>query len=169
MELLQDLPANFPLPILIVQHRSRDQQSLLEEVLQNKCKISIRQAEEKERIQPGIVFIAPPDYHLLIERDFTLSLSADEHVLYSRPSVDVLFESAAMAYADKLIAILLTGANIDGAAGIMRVRETGGLTIAQDPNEALFSAMPGGAIKTGMVNKIMNLAAIKNFLLMLSE
>lgn len=163
-DLLKQLPKDYPLPVMIVQHRSKDQRELLEEILQNRCSIRIQQAEEKEQIAAGNVYIAPPDYHLLVESDFTLSLSADEHVSYSRPSIDILFESAAFAYGPSLIGIILTGANSDGAAGLATIRQQGGLTIAQDPEEAAFPMMPASAIKRG-VDHVWTLKQIGAFLI----
>jgi two-component system chemotaxis response regulator CheB len=162
--ILQDLPSDFPIPVVIVQHRAKDQSYLLEDLLQAKCQIKIKQADEKEEIQPGQVYLAPPDYHLLVERDATLSLSSDLHVRYSRPSIDVLFESAAIAFGDRLIAIILTGASNDGASGIKKVKEFGGLTIVQDPEEAAFSHMPKAAVDTGQADEILRLAQISSFL-----
>lgn len=166
--LLEELPNNYPIPIIIVQHRAKDKKNLLEDVLQHKCKIKIKQADEKEKIEKGIVYIAPPDYHLLIENDRTFSLSADAHVSYSRPSIDVLFESAADVYSDKLIGIILTGANSDGSAGIKAIKALKGLTIAQAPEDALFPVMPLAAIATKRITHIWTLLAIQNFLLNLN-
>jgi two-component system chemotaxis response regulator CheB len=163
--LLEKLPPDHPLPIIIVQHRAKDQKNLLEEVLQPKCKIKIKQADEKEKIEKGIVYIAPPDYHLLIENDFTFSLSCDPLVLYSRPSIDVLFESAAIAYRDTLIGIILTGANNDGASGLQAIKKHGGLTIAQSPAEARFPQMPGAAIDKGGAMLILTLNEIQKKIL----
>ncbi|MBC5993538.1 chemotaxis protein CheB [Pontibacter cellulosilyticus] len=163
--ILEALPATFPLPIIIVQHRSKDERTLLEEVLSQKCKIHIKQVDEKEIIKGGTVYFAPPDYHLLIEQDRTFSLSCDERVNYSRPSIDVLFETAAYTYKDKLLAIILTGANQDGANGIRTIRKMHGTTIAQDPANALYPAMPKAAIATGCVQNILSLEHIKNFVL----
>jgi len=163
--LLEKLPADFPIPIVIVQHRTKDQTSLLEDVLQPKCKIKIKQADEKEKIEGGIVYIAPPDYHLLIENDFTFSLSSDALVFYSRPSIDVLFESAAMSYGDTLIGIILTGANTDGANGLQTIRKRGGLTIVQSPDEAEFTRMPAAAIDKGAAMFIMSLKEIQKNIL----
>ncbi|MEI9955467.1 MAG: chemotaxis protein CheB [Ferruginibacter sp.] len=115
--ILKRLPASYPVPIIVVQHRAKDQKDLLEEVLQTKCRITIKQADEKEKIESGFVYIAPADYHLLVEADKTFSLSSDELVHYSRPSIDVLFETAAITYTDSLVGIILTGANNDGARG----------------------------------------------------
>jgi two-component system, chemotaxis family, protein-glutamate methylesterase/glutaminase len=167
--LFEKLPIDYPIPVVVVQHRAKDQKYLLEEVLQQKCRITIKQADEKEKMHGGFVYIAPPDYHLLIEDDRTFSLSSDEYVSYSRPSINVLFESAAEVYKNKLIGIILTGANDDGARGIFTIRKYGGLTIAQNPNEALYPYMPQAAIKTGCVECIWNIEEIVKFLLKLPE
>lgn len=165
--LLRNLPADYRIPIIIVQHRIRDSRQLLEEMLQNKCAIRIKQADEKEKIESGKVYIAPPDYHLLVERDKTFSLSSDLPVRFSRPSIDVLFESAALAYKDKLIGIILTGASNDGAEGIIAIEKQRGLTIAQNPDEAQVALMTLASIQTGKINYIWSLATISNFLLKL--
>ena len=162
--LLEALPADFPLPIIVVQHRSKDERTLLEEVLQAKCRIRISEADEKERIMNGTVYLAPAGYHLLVEKDRRFSLTCDPPVHYSRPSIDVLFETAAEAYGKNLAGIVLTGANQDGAAGIQEVRRHGGMTIAQDPGDAPFPAMPRAAIATGCVRRVLTLEAIKVFL-----
>ncbi|MEP6594498.1 MAG: chemotaxis protein CheB [Ginsengibacter sp.] len=167
--LLEKLPLDYPGPVMVVQHRSKDQRNLLEEVIQSKCKIKVKQADEKESIQSGFVYIAPPDYHLLIENDKTFSLSSDDQVRFSRPSIDVLFETAAIVFKDTLIAIILTGASNDGAAGIVAVKKYGGLTIAQDPAEAQFPFMPKAAIETNEVKHIWTLSEIQNFLLKISS
>jgi two-component system chemotaxis response regulator CheB len=167
--LLENLPVNYPIPIIIVQHRSKEPRDLLEEILQGKCNMKVKQADEKEKIESGFIYIAPPDYHLLIEKDFTFSLTADEAVLYSRPSIDVLFESAASVYKDKLIGIILTGANSDGANGLRRIAENNGLTIVQTPDDAQFSVMPLAAIATQKVNFILSLLKIQSFLLNISD
>lgn len=163
--LLKDLPAGFPLPVMVVQHRAKDERTLLEEVLQMKCRIRICQVEEKDPIRSGTVYFAPPDYHLLVESDRTFSLTCDEFVNYSRPSIDLLFESAADVYRERLAGIILTGSNKDGAAGIRAIARKGGLTIAQDPTDADFKEMPQAAIRTGAVKHIFDLSRIKDFLL----
>lgn len=163
--LLQNLPVNYHLPLIIVQHRAKDQKNLLEEVLQARCRITIKQADEKERITKGFVYIAPPDYHLLIERDKTFSLTADEPISFSRPSIDVLFESAALTYRESLIGIILTGANNDGARGMKMIAQYGGLTIAQKPAEAEYPMMPAAAIQKTKIQHIWALAEIEDFLL----
>jgi len=163
--LFEKLPVDYNIPIILVQHRSKDERELLEEVLQQRCLIRVIQASEKESITNGCVHIAPADYHLLIEKDMTFSLTSDEKVNYARPSIDILFETAAEVYTNKLIGIILTGANSDGAGGIKTIRRFGGLTIAQEPKEAEYPAMPQAAIKSGAVDKILTVIEIKNFLL----
>lgn len=163
--ILPALPAQFPIPVIVVQHRAKDERGLLEEVLQAKCKVRIRQVNEKEMIEPETVYLAPPDYHLLVERDKTFSLSFDAPVNHSRPSVDVLFETAADVFDHRLLGIVLTGANKDGAKGIRYIRKKGGVTIAQQPETADYPDMPKAAIKTGAVQYIVSLDEIKAYLL----
>jgi two-component system chemotaxis response regulator CheB len=144
--LLPTLPSDYRLPILIVVHLPADKTSLLAELLRARCAIRVREAEDKEPIEPGVAYFAPPDYHLLVEQDRRLSLSDDEPVLFSRPSIDVLFESAADAYGGGLIGIVLTGANSDGAKGLRAVVEAGGAAVVQSPESAYAAAMPQAAI-----------------------
>jgi two-component system chemotaxis response regulator CheB len=150
------LPADFPIPVIVVQHRSKDERNLLEEVTQVKCKLTIKQADEKEAIKEGTAYFAPPNYHLLIEKNGTFSLSYDAPVNYSRPSIDVLFETAAEVYKNKLLGIILTGANKDGARGMKTIRQHGGTTIAQQPDTAEYPEMPQSAINTGYIQHIMS-------------
>jgi two-component system chemotaxis response regulator CheB len=166
---LQNLPVQYPIPIIIVQHRSKDQKYLLEDVLQSKTKIKIKQADEKEHIDAGFVYIAPPDYHLLIENDRTFSLSADAHVRFSRPSIDVLFESAAPVYGEGLVGIILTGSNNDGAEGVKAIQMNGGLVIAQHPEDSEYPVMPLAAIKTQQVTHTWTLYEIQKFLLEIND
>ena len=162
--ILEKLPRQYGVPIIIVQHRAKDSQDIFEDVLQQKCLIEIKQADEKEMISPGRVYVAPPDYHLLVEMDKTFSLSSDAPVQFSRPSIDVLFESAAQVYKEQLVGIVLTGSNNDGAAGIGTISRMGGLTIAQDPEEAQYSLMTKAAIATRRVAYVLPLVAIGEFL-----
>jgi two-component system chemotaxis response regulator CheB len=145
--LLPALPVQYKLPVIIVVHVPNDKRSVLVDLFQAKCGIKVQEAEDKEPICGGTVYFAPPDYHLLVERDKTLSLSSDEPVLYSRPSIDVLFESAADAYGPGLIGVVLTGANQDGANGIKAVFASGGAAVVQNPEGAFSSAMPAAAIE----------------------
>ena len=143
--ILPALPAHFSLPLMIVVHMPPDRPSILAELFQARCRIAVREAEDKEPIVGGTAYFAPPDYHLLVEADKHLSLSSDEPILYSRPSIDVLFESAADAYGPALIAVVLSGANEDGAAGIKAVADAGGTAIVQNPESAFAAAMPEAA------------------------
>jgi two-component system chemotaxis response regulator CheB len=163
--ILPRLPADFPAVVIIVQHRSKDQRFLLEELLQDKCRIRVKQADEKEKIKKGQVYIAPPDYHLLVESDMTFSLSSDPQVNYSRPSIDVLFESAAAAYGSGLVGIVLTGANSDGSNGLSTIKNSGGLTIAQLPLDAEFPSMPQSAIDKGAAQLVFTLPEIGHYLI----
>jgi two-component system, chemotaxis family, protein-glutamate methylesterase/glutaminase len=167
--ILSDIPQDYSIPIIIVQHRAKDERDLLETVLQQKCVIRIKQADEKESIVAGCVYVAPPNYHLMVEADKTFSLSIDASVQYSRPSIDVLFESAAQVYKDKLVGIILTGSNDDGASGIRSIYQVGGFTIAQHPKEARDSAMPVASIRTGAVKTILLLKEIQGFLNQVGE
>lgn len=167
--LFEALPAAYPLPVIVVQHRNAEEKSLLEELLQARCRIRVKQADEKERITGGTVYLAPPGYHLLIENNRSFSLSCEGPVNFSRPSVDVLFESAAEVYESRLLGIILTGANQDGAAGIRAVRERGGTTIAQDPATAAVPLMPRAAIGTGCVQHIFELTEIRDHLISIGK
>ncbi|CAN5522677.1 chemotaxis protein CheB [soil metagenome] len=145
--ILPALPADFALPILVVVHLPPDRDSVLAEVLQNKCAMKVREAEDKEPTKPHTVYLAPPDYHLLVESDRSLSLSSDEPQMYSRPSIDVLFESAADAVGAGVIGIVLSGANSDGTLGLQAILREGGIGLVQSPAEAFASEMPRAAAK----------------------
>jgi two-component system, chemotaxis family, protein-glutamate methylesterase/glutaminase len=162
--ILPSLPADYSLPIVVVVHVPPDKKSILAEIFQAKCHIRVREAEDKEPISGGTAYFAPPDYHLLVETNRNLSLSDDEPVLYSRPSLDVLFDSAADAYGPSLIAIVLTGANQDGAKGLKAVVEAGGKAIVQSPTGAYASAMPEAAIAQCPDARIMTLKEITAYL-----
>ncbi|MGZ5244595.1 MAG: chemotaxis protein CheB, partial [Bacteroidia bacterium] len=136
IRIIPKLSKDFSIPIVIVLHRKASKESSISAILQHRTSLKIKEAEEKEKITNGTVYFAPPDYHLLIESDNTFSLDASEKIHFSRPSIDVTFESAAGQYKQKLIGILLTGANDDGAKGIKDIAHYGGFTIAQEPNTA---------------------------------
>jgi two-component system chemotaxis response regulator CheB len=148
LTILPALPADFPVPVIVVIHIPADRDSIVAEVLQNKCDLRVKEAEDTETMERGTVYIAPPAYHLLIEPDRRLSLSVDEPVLFSRPSIDVLFESAADAIGDGLLGVILTGASNDGAQGLRSILDQGGTTIVQDPVSAYASAMPKAALES---------------------
>ncbi|MDM4769499.1 chemotaxis protein CheB [Solimonas sp. SE-A11] len=141
-QLLTALPRGFPAAVFIVLHLSRERPSMLAELFQARCALPVREAADKEPIQAGTVYLAPPDYHLLVDAGPQLALSVDEPVQYSRPSIDVLFETAADEYGDRLLGIVLTGGNDDGARGLVAIRAAGGLGAVQDPATALVPAMP---------------------------
>ncbi|MCI5132326.1 MAG: chemotaxis protein CheB [Candidatus Electrothrix sp. EH2] len=163
------LPAQFPLPIFLVQHLHKDQDNSLVRLYKNCTQLKVEEAEEKERVLPGHLYIAPPDYHILLERDETLSLSVDEKVNYSRPSIDVLFESAADVYGPELIGVLMTGANHDGAHGLQKIKKYGGLTVIEDPATAKFPEMPKSALACTEADYILPLEELADCLLALAE
>jgi two-component system chemotaxis response regulator CheB len=144
--ILPALPADYKLPILVVVHVPPDKSSVLADLFAMKCAIAVREGEDKEPITAGTVYFAPADYHLLVEAEGCLSLSNEAPVHFSRPSIDVLFESAADAYGPHLIGVVLTGANQDGAKGLSAVARAGGEAIVQDPSEAFARAMPEAAL-----------------------
>jgi two-component system chemotaxis response regulator CheB len=163
------LPKDFNTPVIIVQHIGAHSDSLWVKLLNDKSNLPIKEADEKEKIENGKVYFAPPNYHLLIEKDRTLSLTVDERVNYSRPSIDVLFESAAEAYTDKLIGVILTGSNNDGTNGIKRVKECGGLAIVQNPETAESAYMPKSAIAAIKPDYILSLEGITELLITLDK
>jgi two-component system chemotaxis response regulator CheB len=143
--IMSGLPADFDIPIVVVQHRSRDSE-LLCELLQECAPLVVGEANDKEPILPGHVYVGPPDYHLLVEQGYCV-LSTDEPVRFSRPSVDVMFLSAADAYSPDVVGIVLTGANADGARGLRAIVDRGGYAVVQDPATAEVPVMPRAAIK----------------------
>lgn len=150
----------FETPIIITQHLSPNSDNYLVHFLNMLSPLTVKEADEKEPIARRHVYIAPPNFHLLVEEDFTLSLNVEEKVNFARPSIDVLFETAAEAYQSHLIGIILTGANHDGAKGIERISQKGGFTIAQNPATAEAPVMPQTAINTGFINQVLNLEEI---------
>ena len=163
LQILPSLPASYPLPVLIVVHVPPDRDNALVSLFQARCQIQVREAEDKEPILPGLVYFAPSDYHLLVEKDGTLSLSSDELVNHSRPSIDVLLESAADAFGPELVGVILTGANDDGARGLQAVVEAGGVAIVEDPAEAYASAMPAASLRASPSATAMKVAAIASY------
>jgi two-component system chemotaxis response regulator CheB len=161
---LPALPPTYALPVLVVVHVPSDRSNVLLPLFQAKCRITVKEAEDKERMTGGVIYFAPSDYHLLVEADGSLALSTDEAVNYSRPSIDVLFESAADAYGSELVGVILTGANNDGAAGLKAVMDAGGVAIVEDPAGAYASAMPHAALEACPSATTMNLNAIALYL-----
>lgn len=166
--ILGALPADFPLPIAIVQHRYRTSNEALPSFFRRNTQLAVMDAEDKQWMKPGTVYLAPADYHLLVERG-ELNLSVDGPVAYSRPSIDVLFESAALAYRDRVVAVVLTGANADGALGAAQIKRSGGFVVVQDPKTAEAPAMPQAAIDAVRVDRILPLERIGPFLVELCK
>lgn len=164
MTVLPGLAADFPVPVLVVLHLPRQTPSSLVEVFTPKCALTVAEAEDKVPLDGGAVFFAPPDYHLLVDRGPQLALSDDELVNYSRPSIDVLFESASELYDDRLAGIILSGANADGAAGLAAVGRAGGVTIVQRPADAYAQAMPAAAIACAHPDHVLPLSDIAGLL-----
>jgi two-component system chemotaxis response regulator CheB len=144
--ILPALPAGSRVAVFVVLHLPRERPSLLVSVFGDKCAVPLREAEDKEPIEPGTVYFAPPDYHMLVDSGPAIALSTDEPVYYSRPSIDVLFESASDQYRDRLLGIILTGANEDGAAGLATVARNGGMAVVQAPESAQAPLMIQSAL-----------------------
>jgi two-component system chemotaxis response regulator CheB len=162
--ILPELPADYPLPILIVVHVPPDTNSLLSNLFATKCRLKAKEAEDKETIVPGMIYFAPPNYHLLVEDERTLSLSSDEPELFSRPAINVLFESAADVFGEGLVGIILTGASEDGAHGLQTIGENGGVALVQNPSEAMAPEMPAAALMACPTARAMSLDEISKFL-----
>jgi two-component system, chemotaxis family, protein-glutamate methylesterase/glutaminase len=162
-QVLSDLPLAVEVPIVLAQHRGPDsQEGALAELLSLQSGRPVLDAEDKMKLEPGRVYIAPPDYHLLVERG-SLALNLDERIQFARPSIDVLFESAADAYGPGAIGIILTGANEDGAHGLARIKDSGGVALIQDPARAARRAMPDAAIAATVADAILPLDEIGKF------
>ncbi|RRS05859.1 chemotaxis protein CheB [Aquabacterium soli] len=166
--LLPALQRQATVPVFVVLHLPRDRPSLLADIFASKCALPCREAQDKEPVVPGTIYFAPPDYHLLLDRGPGawphLALSADALVNFSRPAIDVLFESAADIYGECLLGIVLTGGNHDGAAGLKAIHEAQGQTIVQDPADAQLSFMPEAALATVTPSAVMSLAQIARLL-----
>jgi two-component system chemotaxis response regulator CheB len=163
-ELLPALSPESRAAVFVVLHLPRDRPSLLVDVFSHKCELPVREAEDKEPVMPGTVYFAPPNYHLLVDAGPQLALSADDLVNHSRPSIDVLFDSAAQVYREHLLGIILSGANEDGAEGLAAVHEAGGLTAVQEPQTAQSSAMILSALERRPADLVLDLAGIAELL-----
>ncbi|HTQ03206.1 MAG TPA: chemotaxis protein CheB [Polyangiaceae bacterium] len=153
--ILRALPSTLPVPIAIVLHMLPGRPSGLSALLSDRTPLSVKEAEDKEPLAPGTVYLASPNYHLLVERSRTFSLSVDEPVLFSRPSIDVLFDSAAEAFGAALCGVLLSGANEDGAQGLRHIGAAGGTTVVQAPHTASSPQMPAAALAAGKVDHVL--------------
>ncbi len=163
-EILPALPARFRPALLIVLHLPRERPSLLVEIYEKRCVLPVREADDKEPIEPGTVYFAPPDYHMLVEKSRQIALSTDEPLHFSRPSVDVLFESAADAYGERLLGIILTGANQDGAVGLHAIHRAGGITVVQQPDSAQVPLMVVSALQRNPADFVLSLPEIGELL-----
>lgn len=165
---LSELPADFPLPLVVVQHRSVDSSDVLLQLLRRTTPLPLREPDDKEPIRAGYVYIAPANYHLLVDSG-AFSLSTDAPVSYARPSIDVLFESTADSFGEKVIAVILTGANRDGARGAAQVKAAGGFLIVEDPETAESRPMPLAALAAAEVDKVLSVTEIGLYLTYLAS
>jgi two-component system chemotaxis response regulator CheB len=167
--MLRQMPANLPVPILIVQHRGATSDEGLVTILQERTVLKVVEAEDKVPLAAGTVYIAAPDYHLLVEAPGEIALSTDAPLRSARPSIDVLFETAAEAYGAGVLGVLLTGASVDGASGLSRIKALGGRAIVQDPATAECATMPAAGIAAAPVDYILPLESIGEYLVTLVE
>jgi two-component system chemotaxis response regulator CheB len=165
--ILSRLPQDFPLPVALVQHRTPEPEDSLRMLLQESCALRVHEAEDKDTIVPGRVYIAPANYHLLVESG-SFALSVDEKVLSARPSIDVLFESVALRYRSAAIGVVLTGASADGAAGAAAIKRAGGSVIVEDPDTAECRTMPEAALRVARPDQILAVELIADALVSLS-
>jgi two-component system chemotaxis response regulator CheB len=162
------LPAEYPWQIAVAQHRDRDASGMLNAALRRHCRLPLDDAEDKDTIRPGRVCLAPPDYHLLVERD-RFALSTEGPVGFARPSIDVLFESAAETWGARAVGVVLTGASSDGARGAARLRRSGALVLIQDPAAAVGKTLPAAAIGAGAASLVLPLEQIGPMLATLGQ
>ena len=166
-DVLSSLPSDFPATIVVVQHLDPRHRSLMAEILDRRTKLKVKQATEGESLEAGTVYIAPPNRHLLINRDATVSLTQSELVHFVRPSADLLFESVAASYKERAICVILTGTGSDGSMGVRAIKKMGGTVVAQDKATSEFFGMPGAAIETGSVDFVLPLGEIASALVTL--
>ncbi len=164
LEIFPKLKPSFNFTILLVLHRKSSTELLLTDLLASKTKLTVKEIEDKETIEKSVVYIVPADYHLLIEKSKQFSLDYSEKVNYSRPSIDVTFESAARVYGSSLVCVVLSGANNDGTQGAGIVKEKGGLVIAQEPGSSVFPFMPEQVIKQVHPHYIFNTVELTQFI-----
>ncbi|WP_225869481.1 chemotaxis protein CheB [Pedobacter psychroterrae] len=168
LKVLPRINSEITFPIIIVIHRKHGSDSLLAELLSGRTSLPVKEVDEKEQILPGTIYIAPSDYHLLIEQDHTFSLDYSEKVNYSRPSIDVTFQTAAEVYKANLVCLLLSGSNSDGVSGLKSVKLWGGVAAIQNPETAQVSYMPAQAMLHVKIDQILNIEEIGGFLNLLS-
>lgn len=168
LKVLPDIKPDFDFAIIIVIHRKQGTDSLLTDLLSHRTRLKVKEADEKEKVLAGHVYIAPSDYHLLIEKDFTFSLDYSEKINYSRPSIDVTFQSAADAYGQNLACLLLSGSNADGVNGLIAANKNGGTTLVQNPETAQVTYMPEQAILRANVSAILTINEMADYINSLS-
>lgn len=164
LKIIPELPSQANAVFIIVVHRKNEVSSILRDLIASRTLMIVKEVEDKDPIQLNHIYIAPPDYHLLVENSTTFSLDSSEKIHYSRPSIDVSFESVAEVFGEKVIALLLSGANADGAAGLQQVHRAGGFSIVQDPSSAEMDFMPRQGIAKGNINAIVTAAEIPTFI-----
>ena len=160
LQIVSRLPPDLAAPVLVVQHLDPRHRSLMADILSRRSRLKVVEAQEGDVIRPGTVFLAPPDRHLLVDADLTLSLTRSELVHFLRPSADLLFESVAAVFRERALAVVLTGTGADGSMGIQAIRKTGGSVIAQDEESSEFFGMPSAAIESGCVDFVLPLEEI---------
>ena len=163
-KVLEELPPSFPASVLVVQHVDPRHRSLMASILSRRTRLPVKEAEAGERIVPGTVYVAPPNHHLLVNSDGTLVLTQTELVHFVRPSADLLFESVAASFRDRVIAVVLSGTGVDGSMGVEAVNKMGGTVIAEDEQSSEFFGMPQAAIQTGFVDFVLPLTEISSAL-----
>lgn len=169
LKVLPNLRRDLSFPIILVMHRKSGKDSLLTDLLSAKTQLSVKELEEKEKIRPATIYIAPPGYHVLIENDHTFSLDASEKVNFSRPSIDVTYESAAEVYGESLVCLLLSGSNRDGAAGLKKAKASGGTAVIQDPASALVAYMPEQGALEAKIDAVLKIEEMSNYINELSN
>lgn len=168
-KILEKVPQNVEIPIVLCLHRLKDKREGFKEALEIKSNIPVKEPCDKDKIEKGIAYLAPSNYHLLIEDKETFALSTTELVQYSRPSIDVLFESAADVYRDSVLGVLLSGANRDGAWGMRIIKRKGGFTIVQDPKEANMPTMPAAALEITSIDLVLGTQGLVDFFSNISQ
>lgn len=169
LKLFTDIQPGYPVSVVIVVHRSQTTELLLEDLIAYKTSLQVKEVEEKEKPEPGWLYLCPPDYHLLFEEDGSFALDYSEKVNFSRPSIDVTFQSAADVFGSSLVCILLSGANSDGAEGLAYVKHRKGITVVQDPDEAEVSYMPLQALLREKADHVLTTAEIKSYIEKLAD
>lgn len=168
LKVLPQINRHLDFPIIIVIHRKQGADSLLTDLLTHRTNLKVKEADEKEAIRDGYIYIAPSDYHLLVEKNFTFSLDYSEKVNYSRPSIDVTFQSASDVYGPSVVCLLLSGSNADGVNGLIFAKRNGGITLAQDPSSAQVAYMPEQAILKANVSEVLKIEEMANYINSLS-